>query len=197
MTEFRIESASDVPFADVAHALTGGGNGGSCWCRWFLSDGSTFPAPPQLREERAGALEAELAHAQVAPALVAYLDDEAVGWCRVGPRTSLPRLNRTVAATRGRHEDFSDPQVWAVVCFVVRAGFRRIGVSRALLDEAVVLARRNGASRVEAYPIDTEQRPSTPPNNLFVGTVGLYRSAGFTVVGIPAPGRAVMERTFD
>jgi len=35
-----------------------------------------------------------------------------------------------------------DAPVWSIVCFLVRSGYRRRGVSRALLDAVVGYARR-------------------------------------------------------
>ena len=45
----------------------------------------------------------------------------------------------------GRDEDREDVSVWAVTCFVTRAGFRRRGVSAALAAAAVGFARDRGA----------------------------------------------------
>ena len=60
--------------------------------------------------------------------LVAYLDGEPVGWCAVEPRTAYPRLLlKTRVPWDGRDEDKADDSVWAVTCFVTRAGFRRRG----------------------------------------------------------------------
>ena len=55
--------------------------------------------------------------------LVAYLDGEPVGWCAVAPRADHARLLRDMRVPWvGRMEDKSDPGVWAVTCFVTRAG---------------------------------------------------------------------------
>ncbi|MEQ7011424.1 DUF1905 domain-containing protein, partial [Actinopolymorpha sp. B17G11] len=57
--------------------------------------------------------------------LVAYLDGEPVGWCAVDPRPSNPRLlSHCPVPWAGRTEDKTDDSVWAVTCFVTRAGFR-------------------------------------------------------------------------
>jgi hypothetical protein len=86
---------------------------------------------------------------------VAY-HDEPVGWCAVEPRTAYRRLLRTRVPWSGRAEDKTDDGVWAVTCFVTRAGFRRRGVSRALARAAVDFARRRGARAVEGYPMITQ-----------------------------------------
>jgi GNAT superfamily N-acetyltransferase len=82
--------------------------------------------------------------------LVAYLDGEPVGWCAVEPRSHYPRLLlKTRVPWDGRAEDKTDDTVWAVTCFVTRAGFRRRGVSRALARAAVDFARDRGARAIE------------------------------------------------
>ena len=67
----RIEPASAAAFALVEHALTGGGDGGSCWCRFLLETRSAFDA--SSRDAKRAALREELAAAEVAPALVATI----------------------------------------------------------------------------------------------------------------------------
>jgi GNAT superfamily N-acetyltransferase len=88
--------------------------------------------------------------------LVAYLDGEPVGWCAVEPRPAYHGLVRTMKVPwEGRDEDRADDGVWAVTCFVVRAGFRRRGISRALARAAVDVARARGARALEGYPMTT------------------------------------------
>ena len=94
--------------------------------------------------------------------LVAYLDGEPVGWCAVEPRTAYPRLLlKTRVPWDGRAEDKADESVWAVTCFVTRAGFRRRGVSRALARAAVGFARERGARALEGYPMITKRAEIT------------------------------------
>ena len=52
----------------VEHALTGGGDGASCWCRWLLETRRAFDAA--TRDERRALLLHELQEAPVAPGLV-------------------------------------------------------------------------------------------------------------------------------
>jgi GNAT superfamily N-acetyltransferase len=95
--------------------------------------------------------------------LVAYLDGEPVGWCAVEPRTAYVRLLRNNRVPwAGRAEDKTDDGVWAVTCFVTRAGFRRRGVSRALARAAVDFARKRGARALEGYPMITHPGRRSP-----------------------------------
>jgi GNAT superfamily N-acetyltransferase len=121
--------------------------------------------------------------------LAAYLDGEPVGWCAVAPRADHPRLVRDFRVPwLGRDEDKTDATVWAVTCFVTRAGYRRRGISRALGRGTVDFARDRGARAVEGYP-DLVDGGS-------VGTLAMFAEAGFTEVNRPGNRRAVMRIDF-
>jgi GNAT superfamily N-acetyltransferase len=126
--------------------------------------------------------------------LVAYRDGEPVGWCAVEPRTGyegLLRNNRVPWVDRDERKD--DDTVWAVTCLLVRAGFRRRGLSRLLAEAAVELARKRGARALEAYPMTTTNAIS---EELHVGTVSVFADAGLTEIGRPTQRRAVMRIDF-
>ena len=130
--------------------------------------------------------------------LVAYLDGEPVGWCAVEPRTAYPRLLlKTRVPWEGRAEDKTDDSVWAVTCFVTRAGFRRRGVSRALARAAVDFARQRGARALEGYPmIPQSEQVITLLSELHVGSRSIFEDAGFTEVSHPTLRRVVMRIDF-
>lgn len=107
------------------------------------------------------------------PGLLAYLDGAPVGWCAVGPRAGMGRLTRSRTIQR-----VDDLPVWSVICFVVKAGYRRRGIAARLLEEAVGFAAGYGAPAIEGYPIDAK---GTRVNTTlaFVGTTSLFEKAGF------------------
>ena len=130
--------------------------------------------------------------------LVAYLDGEPVGWCAVEPRTAYPRLLRNNRVPWvGRAEDKVDDTVWAVTCFVTRAGFRRRGISRALAHAAVDFARQRGARALEGYPMLTQPGQEVTWGELHVGSRSIFAAAGFTEVSRPTPRRVVMRIDFQ
>jgi GNAT superfamily N-acetyltransferase len=90
----------------------------------------------------------------------------------------------------GRSEDKDDENVWAVTCFVTRAGFRKRGITHALARAAVEDARERRARALEGYPITTKD---VILSELHVGTIGAFQASGFTEVGRPTPRRAVMR----
>ena len=126
---------------------------------------------------------------------MAYLGAEPVGWCAVGPRPGFLRLTQeqTVVPWAGRSEVKADGGVWAVACFVTRAGFRRRGVGRALALASVDFARERGARALEGYPITTTD---VILEELHVGTRALFAGAGFIEISSPTLRRVVMRIDF-
>jgi GNAT superfamily N-acetyltransferase len=123
--------------------------------------------------------------------LVAFLDGEPAGWCAVEPRPAYPRMAKSMRVPwDGRSEDKDDENVWAVTCFVTRAGFRKRGITHALARAAVEDARERRARALEGYPITTKD---VILSELHVGTIGAFQASGFTEVGRPTPRRAVMR----
>ena len=128
--------------------------------------------------------------------LVAYSDGEPVGWCAVEPRTAYPRLRRTPVPWNGRDEDSEDETVWSVICFATRAGFRRRGVTRALVRAAVDHARDRGAMAIEGYPMLVEPGQDVTWGELNVGSRSIFADAGFHEVSHPTLRRVVMRIDF-
>ncbi|GAA4354821.1 GNAT family N-acetyltransferase [Microbacterium rhizosphaerae] len=189
MPTITIEPVTADRFADAEHALSGGGDGHSCQCQWWMITNAQWQGTSM--EEREGMLRAEV-DAGPPPALVAYVDGEAAGWVRVGPRTAQVRLARTRAFAESPHP-FDDPSVWAVSCFVVRREHRGSGLTAELLDAAVAYARAQGAKVVEAYPIDPTAADKRP-NELYTGILSTFLAAGFTEVARPKPHLAIVEK---
>jgi GNAT superfamily N-acetyltransferase len=154
-----------------------------CWCRQFLSAPS-----PDNRE----AMRQELLHAAVPPGLLAYVDEQAVGWTRVMPRAGLPGVGGNRALARVLTED---PGVWWVACFAIDSRHRRSGVGSALLEAAVAFARDHGATAVEGHPVDIDALGAgrVGGSALFTGTVAMFSAAGFTEVARTYPSRPVMR----
>lgn len=170
--DLRVHAATADRFDDVSLLLRPGNpDAPACWCLAYRLPSSQFNA---LTAAERPELVRRLCGEDPPPGLVAYLDGEPVGWCNVGPRARMARLARS--RTIPRVDDRDD--VWSVVCFVVRAGYRRRGVASALLRAALGHARSHGAGVLEGYPVDPDgARLSTAL--LFVGTTGLFEREGF------------------
>ena len=158
-----------------------------CWCQYWRVSASKYgrTAQGELCDTvniRRNALRAQLAQA-TPPGVIAYLDGAVAGWCGFGPRHELERLvrSRTIPTV-------DDRPVWAIVCFLVRPGYRRRGVARALLRGAVQCARSHGAPAIEAYPVDPGgKRIDTA--FAYVGTLPMFEQEGFSRI-IETPARS-------
>jgi GNAT superfamily N-acetyltransferase len=84
-----------------------------------------------------------------------------------------------------------DADVWLVSCFFVRVGYRRSGITTALLRAAVVLAERYRAPAIEGFPLAGD---GPHIGDRFLGTEPLFAACGFTCIARPTPSRAVMRR---
>jgi GNAT superfamily N-acetyltransferase len=115
------------------------------------------------------------------PGLLAVDGDDAVGWLSLGPRSDYPRIDRSRATP-----PVDDLDVWVAACLFVHPEHRRTGVATALLDGAVEAAAAAGVAAVEGYPRGDDD--GLTPGSMFVGTVSLFRRAGFDVVREPVPG---------
>ncbi|WP_020391945.1 GNAT family N-acetyltransferase [Kribbella catacumbae] len=190
--QLKIVPANQATWEDLRAVFGTTGDTARCSCQRFrmLPKESWASEGP---EELAARLREQTAcgnkQAQTTSGLLAYLDGEPVGWCAVAPRADHPRLLRDYRVPwLGRNEDKANATVWAVTCFVTRAGYRRRGVSRALASAAVTFARERGASAVEGYP-DFVDGGS-------VGTLATFADAGFAEVSHPGKRRAVMRIDF-
>lgn len=191
-----IVPANQVTFDDLQLVFGDRGPAARCQCqRYRLCRGESFGSQPV--EERQHRLREQTACGEPGAAtsgLVAWLDDEPVGWCAVGPRSDLDGLTRVFTVPwKDRDEDRDDPTVWAVTCLFIRRGYRTRGVAAALVRATVGHARSQGARAVEGYPI---VRTDVINEELHVGTVRMFEAAGFHEVSTPTPRRVVMRVDF-
>jgi len=192
-----IVPANEASWGELQTVFGTRGAASRCQCqRYKLRPREFFAGFPA--EERADRLreQTDCGHRASGPTsgLVAYLDSEPVGWCAVEPRTAYAGLLRNSRVPwEGRAEDKTDDSVWAVTCFVTRAGFRKRGVSRALARAAVDFARERGARALEAYPMTTT---NAILEELHVGTDSVFADAGFSEVSRPTLRRVVMRVDF-
>src|SRR6185437_10425526 len=108
-----------------------------------------------------------------------------IGWCQVTPRNALPWLDRVWRLKR-----VDDLPVWSISCLYVRKGYRRRGITSALIAAAVKFAKAAGAPTLEAYPLDANLTPSASGT----GYVSTFTRAGFEIVCRHTPPRPIMRR---
>ena len=199
-TKVTIIPANEASWEDLQTVLGARGDPPRCQCqRYRMQPGESWAS---VGAEELGfrlRTQTDCGHPESdsTSGLVAYLDGEPVGWCAVAPRSAHSRLLlKTRVAWEGRAEDKADDSVWAVTCFVTRAGFRRRGISRALARATVDFARERGARALEGYPMITEPGKEITWGELHVGSRSIFAAAGFKEVSHPTPRRFVMRIDF-
>jgi len=200
MTDLKIVPANEAGWEDVQTVFGSRGDPPKCQCQRFkMQPGESWRSVG--REELAHRFRTQSVcgrpRAAATTGLVAYLDGEPVGWCAVEPRPNYPRLLLKMRVPwEGRAEDKSDDTVWAVTCFVTRAGFRRRGVMYALAQATLDFARAQGARALEGYPMLTHPGQDIAWGELHVGSRSAFEAAGFSQVSHPTPRRVVMRIDF-
>ena len=154
-----------------------------CWCMYWRI-GSEYKRLPNEANKRAFH---KVVKNGPPPGLLAFEGDLAVGWCQLTPRSSLPWLEK---APRLRPVD--ELPVWSISCFAVRKGYRKQGVTAALIHEAVRVAKKAGAPALEAYPLDAKLTPSSSGT----GYVTTFLRAGFQIVARQVAPRPIVRYDF-
>ena len=142
---------------------------GGCWCMyWRIGN--------QYRKRPAEANKADffkIVSNGPPPGLLAFDGSLPVGWCQLTPRDDLPWLDRSWRLKR-----IDAVPVWSLSCLYVRKGYRRKGVTTALIKAALQVARQAGAPALEAYPLDASISPSATGT----GFASTFERLGFKTV---------------
>jgi GNAT superfamily N-acetyltransferase len=174
-SEISVQPLTAARWPDLLELAGNRGMFSGCWCMWFRRRNADWWAAGNKgnREAFQGIVEAERI-----PGLLAYADGHAVGWVSLAPRDEYERISgdQEAAEHGGRKQS-----VWSVVCFYIERDRRGQGVGTALLDAAVDYARREGATALEAYPVEPEERIDNA--SAFTGLRSMFERAGFRETG--------------
>ncbi len=145
-----------------------------CWCMYWRIGSDYHKRDRQLNK-------ADLQRIVVAnrPAgLLAYADGIPAGWCQLTPRQDLPWLIK-----KGYGDFNNGSNVWCISCFYIKTGFRKKGITLALIKAAIDHARKAGADLLEGYP-------GKSPNS-YTGYTSSFSKAGFKIAGEAKYGRTI------
>jgi GNAT superfamily N-acetyltransferase len=190
--------ANEASWEDL-QAVFGRGGPAKCQCqRIKLGDHDWYAMPVEDRAHRLRE-ETDCGHPEAdrTSGMVAYLDDEPVGWVAVEPRAHYRRLRGSSVPWAGRTQDPDDPDVWAIVCFAIRPGYRGQGLTRPLAAAAVEFARAHGAKAVEGYPMLRRAGQVVSWGEMNVGSRSTFAAAGLREVSHPTTRRLVMRLELD
>lgn len=171
--------------------------GSACFCRWwhFAGTKNEWIERCALRpeENRRELEEALAAGSDSARGIVAIAGDEVVGWMKLAPRASLPKL-RALPVYRA-HELGTDEGVFSIGCFLVHPEHRRRGVARAMLAAAPTIVRAWSGTAIEAYPHAIDR--TMYDEEAWMGPNALFEHAGFTQRGGELPYPVLRLRVAD
>jgi GNAT superfamily N-acetyltransferase len=157
---------------------------GGCWCMYWRLTRSQFN--DQQGELNRRNIKALVDSGRI-PGILAYMDDEPVGWCSIAAREEFPALARSRIL-----KPVDEQPVWSVVCFFVTRHKRRMGLTVELLKAAVEYARSNGAKIIEGYPVEPKQGKA-PDVFVFTGLASAFKQADFTEVLRRSETRPIMR----
>jgi len=155
-----------------------------CWCMYWRL-GAAYRKRPS--EENKAAFR-EIVKRGPPPGLLAFDGDVAVGWCQLTPRAALPWLDRGWRLKRLDHL-----AVWSLSCVYVRIGYRRQGVTSALIKAALKAAKRAKAPALKAYPLDASKTRSASGT----GFATTFARAGFKTVACRVAPRPIMRHDLN
>jgi GNAT superfamily N-acetyltransferase len=173
-SQITVLPATPERWGDIAGLFAGT----PCLCQYWRMSSSAYGRIPegQTRQDqlakRKQALYRQL-EGPTPPGVIAYLDGQIVGWCGFGLRAEMERLARSRTIPK-----VDERPVWSIVCFLVRPGYRRRGVARALLRGAIECAQAHGAPALEAYPVDPAGR-RIDTAFAYVGMAAMFEREGF------------------
>lgn len=183
LSGLEIHPLTPERWADFEALFGANGACAGCWCMWWRetrSEYSRLSGEGNKQQMRA------ILQAGRVPGLMAYLDGLPVGWVSVAPRDEFPSLDRSRVAKR-----VDERPVWSLVCFYIKVGYRRRGLTGALIGGAVAYARQQGAQVVEAYPVDNQT--GVNGSGEFTGIASTFRKAGFKEVARRTEKRPIMR----
>ena len=110
------------------------------------------------------------------PGLLAYSDDEPVGWMSISPKESYARLVKSRVIPK-----VDDQKVLSIVCFFIKKDFHGQGITKKLIEAADDFAESQGYQIIEAYPVKTDGTQISP-EGAYVGIFDVFANLGYHFV---------------
>ena len=157
---------------------------GGCWCMFWRLKRTEFDKGKG--EENKQSMYQIVQSGEI-PGILAYYDNQPVGWCSVAPREHFPALDRSRVLKR-----VDEKPVWSVACFFIAKPFRKNGMTVELLKYAHQYVKKQGANIIEGYPIQPK-KSNTPDVFAWTGFATAFQKAGFKEVARRSETRPIMR----
>ena len=164
---------------------------GGCWCmHWRIEKGGQMWEKVKGDPNRKAFK--KLVESGKALGVLAFEEDEPVGWCSFGKRIDFPRLDRVKAY---RREDTKG--VWSINCFFIKAGYRGKGLGQLMAKTAVAAIKKRRGKIIEAYPTTlTKDGKQLPAAFSYTGPEVIFERLGFKEIQRLASTRPLYRLTF-
>lgn len=157
---------------------------GGCWCMSWLLTKKDFDANKGAGNKKKMK---KLIDSNSQPGILAYFNDEPVGWCAVAPREKYIRLEKSRVLSK-----IDDKPVWSVPCFFIKKEFRRKRLSTEILKAAIQFCKLKGAKIIEGYPTEPYAN-NIPAVFAWTGFPSSFRKAGFKEAARRSKARPIMR----
>lgn len=155
-----------------------------CWCMYWRVKSSVWEKQKGDKNKRSMK---KIIFSGIIPGIIAYYNNEPVGWCSVAPREEFTRLEKSRIL-----KPVDEKPVWSVVCFFINKKYRKKGLSVALLNAAKNFVKSSGGKILEGYPIEPKQN-KMPDVFAWTGISAAFQSAGFKEVARRSETRPIMR----
>jgi GNAT superfamily N-acetyltransferase len=187
--KIELKELTPALWPDLEKLFGENGACGGCWCMsWRTEKGDKWE---NIRGAEAKKQFRSLVKSEKAHGILAYMDEEPVGWCAFDRRVEFAKLNRAPSFKCNDAE-----KVWSLPCFYIKPGFRGQGVATRLLQGALDAMKKRKVHIVEGYPVKASsvEGKKIPAAFAWTGTESLFQKAGFKVVGNEAGGKKRVRR---
>jgi len=168
-SELEFKPVTPDKWADLETLFSERGVQNGCWCMyWRIKRKEVEQNYGAGNKDR---LKGIVESGQV-PGILAYHQENPVGWCSVAPREDFPVVLRSPTL-----KPVDDKPAWSITCFFVTRPYRASGLTHLLIKAAVRYAKEHGARVIEAYPIDVHAK--SIEYDLYSGLNTTFEKEGF------------------
>ncbi len=183
-SKFNFSPVTKENWKDFENLFGEKGACAGCWCMYWRMRRKEYDA---LRGSGLKRKMKNIVNGGSIPGLMAFINNEPVGWCSVAPREHFPILDNSRVLKR-----VDDKPVWSVVCFFINRNYRRQGLSVDLLNAAKKFVRMNKGKIIEGYPVEPKSG-KTADVFAWTGLSSAFLKAGFKEVARRSETRPIMR----
>jgi GNAT superfamily N-acetyltransferase len=157
----------------------------NCWCMSFRCSKSDFMEGKENNGNKK--LMKKLVWENKPTGILGFYNGQAIAWCAFAPRDVYLKIENSRI-----HKRIDDKPVWSIPCFFIDKGFRRKGVSVAMLKAVINYASEKKIPVIEAYPtIPTQEK--LPDTFAWIGLYKSFEKAGFEIADRTSKNRPMVR----